>query len=148
MWRSSKNLQRPLGVAARWRPDVRNMVLAMIQSRSFPLLRRCWPYLAPLLPVRIQRRLKKGLRNILGFQSHNNRRLGLRARLLAVLHPFGRRPKTMDWDCLRLQLDAICRELRRLHMRLDELQEATEGRKSGLLPSGRNADQQDTKAAA
>ena len=73
---------------------------------------------------------------------------GAALRSLAVLFPFRRQPNSMDWDTLGLQLDAICRELRRLHMRLDKMQEATEDHKPGLLRLSQHTSQLDRRDAA
>jgi hypothetical protein len=69
----------------------------MIPNQNISVLRRCWQRLAPWLPGR--------LRKI------------LRAALAVSTKP----PYTLE-----LQLDAILRELRRLHARIDALQEVRE----------------------
>lgn len=75
----------------------------MIPNFGYLWLRRCWRVLEPVVPAPLGTILKSAVK------------------------PLVRRPTDLRPDDLRLQLDAILRELRRLHMRLEELQETRTG---------------------
>ena len=78
----------------------------MTVNPHVPLLSRCWRMATALVPERVRAHLRTPVRRVL-------KRL------------FGR-PAVSPAE-LSLQLDAILRELRRLHARLEELQEGREG---------------------
>lgn len=72
------------------------------------LPRRCWRSLRDLVPPLVRTRLKAAARSAW-------------SRLM-------RKPPSVPEDELRLQLDGVLRELRRVHARLEELHELLEDR--------------------
>jgi hypothetical protein len=79
----------------------------MTPERPLTLPGRCWRLLTAWLPRPAERRLKAAVKG--------------------VLRAFGRKgPNPLHPDDLGRQLDAVLRELRRLHARLEEMQEAME----------------------
>jgi len=89
----------------------------MIPSR-IPVLSRCWRLLKALMPQRLRARLRNPWKT--------------------ALKRLQRRPAAVRPDELSLQLDAILRELRRLHVRLEELNEGLDGRELLERPADRD----------
>lgn len=81
----------------------------MSANHPFPLLRWCWRLVKPCLPGRLANRIGKLARSALG---------PLPRSLSPVVPPL---PLPEE---IALQLDAILRELRRLHVQVEKLQEA------------------------
>jgi len=77
--------------------------------------RRCWRRVRDLVPPMVRTRLKAAARSAW-------------ARLM-------RKPPSVPEDELRLQLDAVLRELRRVHARLEELHESLEGGAGRATPT-------------
>jgi hypothetical protein len=86
----------------------------MIPTR-IPVLGRCWRLLTGLMPQRLRARLRNPWK--------------------AALKRLQVRPAAVRPDELSLQLDAILRELRRLHARLEELHIGLDGRELPELPA-------------
>jgi hypothetical protein len=80
----------------------------MTPKQDIPLLSRCWRRMTALVPERIRARL--------------------RAPIKGALKRLFRRPAGARAADLSLQLDAILRELRRLHVRLEDLRQERDGR--------------------
>jgi hypothetical protein len=91
------------------------------QNASF--VSRCWRVVERWLPAFV----RPGFKKVMGV----------------ILRPFRPRPPSdIHPDDLQCQLDAILREMRRLHVRLEELQEATRQPRNALARPARGEDQQ------
>lgn len=111
----------------------------MRPKQTFPLMRRCWRRLVRWAPelnwlahwdrfLWLESRLAPWRPGLLRLRLH-----ALRARLRRRLH-------ASATDEVQLQLDAILRELRRLHLRLDEFEEmGTDRRLAGRPREGEAA---------
>jgi glycosyltransferase involved in cell wall biosynthesis len=88
--------------------------MPMTTPSPTPVLSRCWRILTSLFPQRLRARLREPWK--------------------AVLKRLSARRASARRDELSLQLDAILRELRRLHARLEELHEGLDGRTLTLAP--------------
>jgi hypothetical protein len=74
------------------------------QEQKLPLKGRCWRLLTNWLPRPAEK--------------------GLKSAFKAALRPFGwKEPNPFPEEDLGLRLDAVLRELRRLHVRLEEMQQ-------------------------
>lgn len=95
----------------------------MSSRQNVPLVGRCWRVAEKWLPTAI----RPGFKKVMGV----------------ILRPFRRPPPSdIQSDDLQRQLDAILRELRRLHVRLEELHEAKRAPLNIVAPPSRDDNQQ------